>query len=74
MVELKFKDFITPTAEVRERSNFSTTPLDMLPLTMTYTPMQRFGEIYNEDEALMRGTLFPDIDKPFCGKFTGVRR
>lgn len=72
MSELKFKEFIfqnTPTKE-----NFSTTMLDKLPLTMSYTPMQRFGDLYTEEEALKHGTLFIDLDKPFYGKFTGAKR
>ncbi|MBE6798791.1 MAG: spore coat associated protein CotJA [Ruminococcaceae bacterium] len=40
---------------------------------MSYTPMQRFNESYNWHEALLRGTLFPELDKPFYGKFTGER-
>ena len=72
MTELKFKDFMNP--EAGNRVEFSKIPLDMLPLTMAYIPMQKFGDVYSEDEALIKGTLFPDIDKPFYGKFTGARR
>lgn len=29
-----------------------------------FVPMQKFGELYSPDEALERGTLFPDLDLP----------
>lgn len=72
MADLKFAEFFAEKAE--RPVGFSKTPLDELPLTMTYTPMQKFRELYNEAEALDRGTLFQELDKPFCGKFTGVKR
>ncbi len=47
---------------------FSKTELDRLPLTMAYVPMQSNIKAYPPEEALQRGTLFPDLDKPFIGK------
>lgn len=47
------------------RNKFGTTQLDKLPLTMAYVPMQPYGTTYEPDAALMNGTLFPAIDKPF---------
>lgn len=47
------------------KNRFGTTPLDKLPLTMAYVPMQPYGTAYEPDVALMNGTLFPSIDKPF---------
>ncbi|WP_130864538.1 spore coat associated protein CotJA [Bacilliculturomica massiliensis] len=44
------------------------TPLDQLPLAMAYVPMQKFGETYDGLRALERGTIFPDLDLPFCGR------
>ena len=35
------------------------------PLAMAYMPFQQWGETYGDDEALSRGTLFPDLDLPF---------
>lgn len=35
-------------------------------LAMAYIKDQPFGEIYSMGEALCRGTLFPDLDKPYC--------
>ncbi len=46
-------------------NRFGATPLDKLPLTMAYVPMQPYGTAYEPDVALMNGTLFPSIDKPF---------
>ena len=35
------------------------------PLAMAYVPFQQWGETYSDDEALSRGTLFPELDLPF---------
>ena len=35
---------------------------------MTYTPWQRWGEVYCGEKALERGTLFPVLDMPFAGR------
>ena len=36
-------------------------------LAMAYVPVQQLGEMYEPCAALIAGTLFPDLDKPFCG-------
>ena len=33
-------------------------------LAMVYSPMQCFRMLYPHDKALMRGTLFEELDKP----------
>lgn len=35
------------------------------PLAMVYSPDQEWRELYSDDEALNRGTLFKELDKPF---------
>ena len=55
-------------AQQGNQSRFAKVPLDELPLTMAYVPMQKFGNVYESDNALAKGTLFPDLDKPFEGK------
>lgn len=37
-------------------------------LAMAYVPYQEWGDIYEVDMALARGTLFPELDKPFIGE------
>lgn len=49
----------------KEKMNFSNTKLRDLPLTMVYAPMQPFSDLYEDENALMRGTLYSDLDKPF---------
>ena len=51
------------------KENLSTTELDKLPLTMSYTPMQEFDDRYSDEEARKRGTLYSSLDKPFYGRF-----
>jgi len=48
--------------------------VDNLPLAMAYVPMQRFENLYDSEHGLCRGTIFADLDKPFCGKFTAGDR
>lgn len=35
------------------------------PLAMAYVPFQQWGEVYTEDEAFDKGTLFPELNFPF---------
>lgn len=37
------------------------------PIAMAYVPWQRWGEVYDPEKALCRGTLFPALDLPFTG-------
>lgn len=41
------------------------------PLTMVFINMQPLNDVYPLDKAFCRGTLFPELDKPFLG---GARR
>lgn len=40
--------------------------LQDLPLAMAYVPIQSWGDTYAPCKALNRGTLFPQLDLPFC--------
>lgn len=42
--------------------------LQYLPLAMAYVPWQIWKCPYNVDKALCKGTIFEELDKPFCGK------
>ena len=37
------------------------------PIAMAYVPWKRWGEVYDPEKALCRGTLFPALDLPFTG-------
>ncbi|MBR1592346.1 MAG: spore coat associated protein CotJA [Ruminococcus sp.] len=39
------------------------------PLAMAYVPFQQWGKVYDADEAINRGTLFPELDLPFGGGY-----
>ncbi len=43
------------------------------PLAMAYVPMQAFRETYEPKKALENGTLFPELNMPFKGKFVKWR-
>ena len=50
----------------------STWGLEGYPLASVYSPIQHFRNLYEPDEALMRGTLFTELDLPFvCGEING---
>ena len=40
-------------------------PLSSMPLAMAYVPWQRWQQVYPVEKAMNRGTIFPDLDKPF---------
>ena len=40
---------------------------DKFPLAMAYVRWQKLERMYPHEIALERGTLFPELDKPFCG-------
>ncbi|MDD3369498.1 MAG: spore coat associated protein CotJA [Lachnospiraceae bacterium] len=43
-------------------------PLPMPALAMTYVPIQKLTNIYeNLEEAFCKGTIFPDLNLPFTG-------
>ncbi len=48
---------------------------DNFPLAMAYVRWQRLDNMYQPEMALDRGTLYPELDKPFCGwTVTGGKR
>ncbi len=43
--------------------------LGNFPIAMAYVPMQQAPVLYeNLEDAFHRGTIFPELDKPFMGK------
>lgn len=42
--------------------------LQSLPLAMAYVPWQQLRSLYEPDQALQIGTLFPELCKPFLGR------
>ena len=63
----------TPRAHKSSISNGDNDCINRLPLTMAYVPMQAFKETYEPKIALENGTLFPELCKPFKGKFVKWR-
>lgn len=53
-------------ANASNDNNMTETP-NCMPIGMCYVPWQRWGSVYEPCKALERGTLFPDLDKPFSG-------
>ena len=42
--------------------------MDDLALAIAYVPWQHWCEVYSPERALENGTLFPELNKPFCGR------
>ena len=42
--------------------------VDTLPLAMAYVPWQTFQNTFDYATGFSRGTIFPELCKPFCGK------
>lgn len=42
--------------------------LDDMPVAMAYVPWQKWQQIYEPCQALQRGTIFKELDKPFLGR------
>lgn len=43
-------------------------PITDAVLAMAYVPMQEYNMVYDVEDALQMGTLFPNLDKPFLGE------
>lgn len=48
-----------------EPNRINASCVDSLPLAMAYVPMQKWQDIYDNDVALSRGTIFAQLDLPF---------
>ncbi|WP_069997647.1 spore coat associated protein CotJA [Cellulosilyticum sp. I15G10I2] len=42
--------------------------LDKMPLAMAYVPWQKWRNVYDLNMALEVGTIFPELNLPFCGR------
>lgn len=56
------------TAAAVQKNVMGSTPIDQLPLAMSYVPMQMWNGTYDGCKALQQGTIFPELDLPFCGR------
>ena len=50
------------------KNKWGGTAVDELPLARVYGPMQKFTGACDPEEGLMTGTIFRELNKPFCGK------
>lgn len=37
-------------------------------LARAYVPFQKLCSIYDKDEAMIKGTIFPELARPYCQK------
>ncbi len=64
-------DRYTPNTAVRphaNEANRTTWGLENHPLASVYAPLQVFRNLYDRDTALMKGTVFTELDLPFMGQ------
>lgn len=45
----------------------STEAIDTYPLGMSYVPWQNWGPVFNCEDALAAGTVFPELYMPYSG-------
>ena len=41
--------------------------LEHMPIAMAYVPWQTWRNVYDAEKGLCRGTIFQELDLPFCG-------
>ncbi len=42
---------------------------DQFPVAMAYVPWQKLDKLYEDlEDAFREGTIFPELNKPFCGR------
>ncbi len=58
-------DFLTPAEPDAPGNAEKCLCLNKLPLAYSYTPMQELCDLYDYDEALKNGTVFPELNLPF---------
>ena len=67
-----FEMYASKPEKLNAGMGMSRTP-DFMPknpvLAMAYVPMQQQGEMYEPEAGLQAGTIFPDLDKPFYGRW-----
>ena len=54
-----------PEMPVNSGTMNSSCNIDQFPVAMAYVPWQHWQQVYPVDKAINRGTIFPDLDKPF---------
>ncbi len=62
-----FEELFVPTFLEKDMKKRPAIPKDAS-VTMAYIPLQETLESYSADKALEKGTLFPDLNKPFKGR------
>lgn len=73
MMDYDMNNRSTCCNNVSEKSD-NITDFSDFPVGMCYVPWQKFGQVYDPKRALMVGTIFPELDKPFTGKCRGGRQ
>ena len=62
-----------PRCEMRPQLDVGTSnPCEggvIMPLAVPFVQWQRWGNVYDPETSLRHGTIFPDLDLPFCGSW-----
>ena len=62
----KYTDLFNPSF-LKNKERRPQFPVDFS-LAMAYIPLQESLKRYDEEEGLQNGTIFPELNKPFCGR------
>ena len=55
---------VQPSVCPANKASYLTDPIN-LPIAMAYVPWQKWRQTYPMDKAVVRGTIFPELDLPF---------
>lgn len=53
--------------DVEDIYSYKCETIENMPLAMAYVPWQQWKTVYDLNKALEIGTIFPELDLPFCG-------
>ena len=63
----------TNMTNMTNAANNSCSSLSDKPIAMAYVPWQMFQSVYDLETALMVGTIFPELNKPFRNYTGGMK-
>lgn len=60
-------DALDATLKTERESNPRSVFPAVTPPGMAYVPFQQWGEVYEAEQGIRQGTMFPELDFPFKG-------
>lgn len=64
---MNHNQFVSGNVPLEKCPEMVNDPLEGMPLAMAYVPWQKFCNLYDECEAIYKGTIFRELDLHFYG-------